>query len=152
MKCIRRRKPPPGPVGINRCDQDTRTRWESENFMYPPYQFKEQYLIYDERISRGRLLNSRERERLMGFGDGHTLPAFSASKAKQDKQGYEDERCSLLGDSFAIPSFSIIAAFAIHKWVPFLAAEQVTQRLGLPPGFKLHSRFSWPLGEGGALY
>ena len=47
-----------------------------------------------------RYLNSNEHEQLLGYGWGHTLPAMSASQAKSSGRSYEDERLSLLGDSF----------------------------------------------------
>ena len=46
----------------------------------------------------------------MGLGTDRTAVCWSASKAKGDPSGYEDERLSLIGDSFACPSFMIIAA------------------------------------------
>eukprot|EP00438_Fugacium_kawagutii_P001268 Skav224316 [mRNA] locus=scaffold227:472719:474416:+ [translate_table: standard] len=146
MKCIRRSRPPPAPAGLSRCDVPTRDRWQSADFKFPPYQFKAEYLIHDYINQADRLLVASEREVLMGFGKGHTSIALSASRAKQSPQQLEDERCSLIGDSFAVPSFGIIACYAVHK---FEHVDRVSNRLGLPPGFKLHHRFIWPIGGHG---
>ena len=151
MKAIRRSRPPPRPAGIDRTDHSCRERWKADNFKYPPYQYKEQYLIGDDRKQSYRLLSSAEREILMGFGAKHTELAYSASKAKQDPRGFEDERCSLVGDSFAIPSFMIIAAFAVLKWTKVLSVSQLNQRLGLPPGAGLHFSVPCPMNTHGLL-
>ena len=147
MKAIRRDRPPSFPAGINRTDPLTRERWESDEFRYPPYQYKEQYLIWDEKVGSCRLLNSNERELLMGYGSSHTSLAFSASKAKSNKTDFEDERCSLLGDSFSIYSFMVIAAYAAYPWMKTIRIEQMNQRTGLQPGASLNLDFTWPLGH-----
>ena len=134
MKAIRRERPPPKPAGISRTDARCRARWEAEDFRFPPYQYKSDYLLWDEKLQRCRLLNANEREILMGYGAGHTTVAWSASQAKQNPQGFEDERCSLIGDSFAIQSFMIFAAFAGYKWSRQFDMAQMNHRVGLPPG------------------
>eukprot|EP00435_Cladocopium_sp_Y103_P065421 s378_g27.t1 len=39
LRAIVRKRPPPKPAGLQRCDPDTLSRWESECFKFPPYQF-----------------------------------------------------------------------------------------------------------------
>ena len=134
MKSIRRIKPPPRPAGLERCSEEAKLRWAAHEFRFPPYQYKEQYLIYDEKKERYRLLSVLERERLMGLGAHHTSVCWSASKAKQDVRGFEDERLSLIGDSFACSSFMVVAAAAVFPWSRTFDISQMNQRLGLPPG------------------
>eukprot|EP00438_Fugacium_kawagutii_P033546 Skav210145 [mRNA] locus=scaffold268:110196:114229:+ [translate_table: standard] len=73
MKSIPRAQPPPAPAGVHRCDQSTLERWESDSFRFPPYQYKEGYLIWDDNLESFRLLSPKEREKLMGFGPSHTV-------------------------------------------------------------------------------
>ena len=131
VKAIRRDEPPPMPAGISRTDDRTRSRWRQDNYRYPPYQYKADYLIWDSRLNRCRLLTAREREILMGYGAEHTQVAWSASQAKQNERGFEDERCSLIGDSFSIYSFMIFAAFGGYRWTGEVKIDQMNNRIGL---------------------
>eukprot|EP00438_Fugacium_kawagutii_P022536 Skav206046 [mRNA] locus=scaffold587:199128:206053:+ [translate_table: standard] len=146
MKAIRRHQPPPQPAGLRRCDPQTIQRWESDNYKFPPYQYKSPYLITDAQ-GYGRLLNANEREQLMGFGKGHTSVCYSASEAKANRTAFEDERESLVGDSFSCYSFMIIAAFAGYKWTKALSISQMHQRTGLAPGASTHVSVACPLSS-----
>ena len=147
MKAIRRERPPPCPAGISRTPELARRRWETEDYRFPPYQYKDCYMLFDHRVGSCRLLNSLERERLMGYGSFHTYLAMSASEAKTHKQGLEDLRCSLIGDSFSIFSFMVIAAYAAAPWTGQVPIAQMNRRVGMPPGFSMHIDFTWPLGQ-----
>ena len=144
MKCVPKKAPPPKPAGIERTDALTRQRWLEDQFRYPPYQYKERYLIYDSKLQRCRLLDAGERERLMGYGAGHTELALAASLAKQQKVLFEDERCSLVGDSFCVASFMVFAAFAAYPWTKRLDVHQMFMRLGLAPGISSDLGFQAP--------
>ena len=146
MKAIRREQPPPQPAGLWRTPEIARRRWAEDDYKYPPYQYKDCYLIWDNKLGRCRLLSILERERLMGFGDNHTCLAFSASAAKTSKTAWEDERCSLVGDSFSIFSFMVVAAFAAAPWTGTVDVRTLQSRTGLPPGMQLHRSLQWPLG------
>ena len=91
-------------------------------------------LIFDPKLQRCLLLCAAERERLMGYGAGHTEVAMAASKIKQQPVLFEDERCSLVGDSFCIGSFMVFAAFAAFPWTNSVNIKQLNDRLGLAPG------------------
>ena len=145
MKAIARDQPPWKPAGLDRTDSWAQARWQEDSYRHPPYQYKQQYLIYDKSVSRCRLLNANEREVLMGYGVGHTLQAYSASKAKQNSTAFEDERCSLIGDSFSIFSFMIFASFAVYPWVGRIEIEKMNKRVGLPPGYRLNLDYEWPM-------
>ena len=145
MKSIPRDRPPPRPAGIERCSEGAIQRWRSHGFRFPPYQYKECYLLGPGNSSALRLLSITERERLMGLGTNHTEVCWSASKAKQNKQGYLDERLSLVGDSFACPSFMLVAAAAVFPWLEELDVRKLNQRLGLPPGASSNVAVKCPL-------
>ena len=148
MKAIRRNIPPPRPAGLDRCDEWCQRRWQEDWYKVPPYQYKDQYLIGDPKLNRMRLLSITERERLMGFGTDHTAVCYSASKAKSQRQEYEDERLSLVGDSFNCCSFMIFAAIATYKWTGACDLAKMQARLGLPPGFSSALDCECPLQNG----
>ena len=147
MKSIRRTAPPFRPAGIERCDEQTLARWTEDEYRFPPYQYKGQYLIWDNSLHRGRLLSITERERLLGYGTNHTELAYSASEAKQRPALFKDERMSLLGDSFSIYSFMCFACFAAYPWTKDINIGRMNRRTGLPPGYALNARFEWPLAS-----
>ena len=148
MKAIPRGRPPVRPAGLERTDRATRARWEDDAFRFPPYQYKYKYLLFSLQDGTGRLLNSDEREILMGYGPGHTKLCMSASDIKGREQAYEDERCSLVGDSFSIWSFCLVAAAGVAKFVGWLDPQLLFQRMGLPPGLGLRSDLICPLQTG----
>ena len=143
MKAIKRSHPPPQPAGIERCDFETKLRWRADQFRYPPYQYKSQYILYSE--DSWRLTNASERELLHGYGWGHTALCLSASDIKRDQRAYEDLRCSLLGDSFSIYSFIIFPWAALSSVLPAVGYWHLANRMGMAPGFAAPLQFSCPL-------
>eukprot|EP00435_Cladocopium_sp_Y103_P041711 s423_g11.t1 len=144
MKSIPRVRPPPFPAGLDKCDEDTRQRWQSDSFRFPPYQYAKKYLL--EHPSKGlRLLDSSEKELLLGFGPGHTASCRSASEAKANMTAFEDSRLSLCGDSFSIPSFALIGAMLCSELVPRMRPGQIIARLGLAPGASAHPDIQIPM-------
>lgn len=146
MRAIPRDKPPERPVGVHRCTADELMRWRQDQFRFPPYQYKDAYMIEDTISGSLRYLVATEREQLLGYGWGHTLPAMSASAAKSTKRGYEDERLSLLGDSFPVNTFWYFSAQACQQWVPLQTAQHYRDRLGLWPGACTHIQRLTPIG------
>ena len=133
MKAIKRARPPPAPAGLSRTPPDAQDRWAGDGFRYPPYQYKSQYLLWSDK--GWRLLDSRERELLHGYGWDHTAVCWSASDIKRDPEGYCDQRCSLVGDSFSIYSFVIFAWASCYIHLPSLTYEHLASRMGMSPGF-----------------
>ena len=145
MKAIPRKRPLERPAGINRCDYDTIERWKADQYRFPPYHYMEQYVIWVN--NRWRLTNSAERERLLGYGEGHTKVCMSASDIKRSKQAYEDERLSLLGDSFSIFSFVVPAAALCFRFLPKLHYATLARRMGMAPGFRSPLRWEVPISK-----
>ena len=133
MKAIRRSRPPPAPAGISRCNEDTISRWVSQDYKYPPYQFKEDYILW--KGWTWRLINGGEREILHGYGFEHTSLCMSASDIKKSYSAYEDQRCSLIGDSFSIYSFCIFVWGAFKDSLPDFDYQHLCNRMGMAPGF-----------------
>ena len=132
MKCIKRLRPPPRPAGLDRTDSDCRSRWVCDQYRYPPYQYKQEYIFWSP--AGWRLCEASERELLHGYGFGHTLLCMSASDIKRDPQEYEDARCTLLGDSFSIFSFVIFPWSALADVLPQFTYSHLARRMGLAPG------------------
>ena len=145
MKAIRRSSPPPRPAGIDRANQGDIARWRAEDMKFPPYQFKLEYLVWKD--DRWRLTNASERELLAGYGYGHTELCKSASDIKRDEKAYEDERCSLVGDSFNLYSFVVFAWGALKQHVGDISYSHLVERMGLAPGFSCHISCTAPLAR-----
>ena len=145
MKCMRRTRPPPAPApaGLNRTPQSAIERWESDQYAYPPYQYKRQYLIWSDQ--GWQLLNAEERELLHGYGFGHSAVAMSSSNIKRNPQEYEDLRCSLVGDSFSMYSFVIFSWGACRELCKGVTYAHLANRMGVAPGFCAPIAASCPL-------
>ena len=133
MKSIVRARPPPAPAGLSRCSEDTVARWQSDSFRYPPYQYKQQYILWSDK--GWRLLESSKRELLHGYGYEHTKLCWAASEIKKNQRGYEDQRCTLIGDSFSLYSFVLFAWASCFEFLPPLTYSHLTKRMGMAPGF-----------------
>ena len=152
MKSIVRKRPPPNPAGLRRCDSGTVSRWQSDSYRFPPYQYSYRYLLRNEQ-GMLRYLDVNERELLMGMGFGATEFCMSASYAKRHPTEYRDKRLSLLGDGFAMISFAWVAGQLCRPWVKPLTPQQIVDRLGLAPGASLRRSYTCylrrDLGYGG---
>lgn len=82
LKAIKRQRPPPAPAGIGKCDYSTIQRWRADDFRFPPYQYREDFLVW--RNEKWRVTSASERELLHGLGYEHTTLCWSASHIKQD--------------------------------------------------------------------
>ena len=133
MKSIPRRAPPVRPAGISRCDPTTIQRWESDQFRFPPYQYKLGNLLQTLDGSV-RYLNAAERELLLGFGYQHTHFAMSASETKNSGTVFEDKKLSLCGDSFSMLSFGWVISQLCSCWVRPRSPTEIIRRMGLAPG------------------
>lgn len=145
MKAIKRARPPPAPAGISRTPNDALERWASDDFRYPPYQYKSQYVLWS---AKGwRLLEASERELLHGYGWGHTELALSASDIKKNFQEYEDSRCSLVGDSFSMHSFVLFSWGSCAHALPGMTYKHLCNRMGMAPGFCAPPDLECPLAR-----
>lgn len=143
MRAAPKQTPPAFPAGIHRADQDCQQRWAAAEYIFPPYQFRSEFLVW--RGSSWRLINSEERGLLMGYGFSHCELAWAASKIKGDKKGFELEKCSLVGDAFSIYSFIVIGVPLCRAWVPRVHYHHLAARMGMAPGYRAPFRFQAPL-------
>ena len=144
MKSIKRLRPPPRPAGLERAGPCTRQRWQQDCFRYPPYQYAPNFLLVHP-SKPPRVLDSSERELLLGFGAQHTASCMSASEMKKSMERYEDVRKSLCGDSFAMISFALVGAVLCQELAPRMSPQQIMDRLGLAPGWSAHPSIVVPL-------
>lgn len=133
MKAIKRARPPEAPAGLSRCDHDTIMRWTADNYRFPPCHYQWRFLFW--KGEQWRLANSSERELLLGYGWGHTSLCMNASTIKENPCKYEDERLSLLGDSFSLFSFIIPGCALCREYLPRLDYRRLVARMGMAPGF-----------------
>ena len=145
MRAVAKESPPKYPAGLNRADRDCQDRWAASKYIYPPYQFRNEFLIW--RNGKWRLLDSEERGLLMGYGFGHCRLAWSASQIKQNRHQYELEKCSLVGDAFSVYSFVIIGAALARNFMPQVHYQHLARRLGVAPGFRASLRLQAPLAR-----
>ena len=143
MKAIVRQRPPPMPAGIEKCDEATLARWRRDEYRYPPYQYRQSFVILGKH--GWRLLSAVERELLLGYGYRHTSLCLSASVIKASRSRYEDIRCSLLGDSFSIHSFVIFAYAMSIRFVTRTSYRHLVERMGLAPGFLAPPQLTAPI-------
>ena len=134
MKAIARRPPPPRPAGLARCDENTQGHWASDDFKFPPYRYLDRFTFWKD--NKWRLSNSLERGLLLGYGFWHTELCFSASDIKKSAKQYENQRLSLLGDSFSIYSFVLVAAALCQEFIPVFSYAHLCDRMGMAPGFR----------------
>ena len=92
---------------------------------------------------------ANEKELLLGLGYKHTAIACPASKIKQNTVGFSDLRSSLLGDSFSVYSFVVLAIACCRKHLPVIPCSVVVQRVWLAPGIRagLKTVVPWPRGD-----
>jgi len=103
------------PAGIDSCDGPTLARYKAAQYRFPPYQYKEEYLV----VSPSGALTPPTaimREVLMGFDRDYTLTCWSAHAQKANPVGLEDCRVSLLGNSFHAPTVSWLLSFLFLEW------------------------------------
>lgn len=146
MKSIKRSRPPPVPAGYSRASAGTLQRWEEDSYRFPPYQYGDRFLLHHPELG-SRVLDSSERELLLGFGPGHTSTCMSASDMKRSYENYEDVRKSLCGDSYSILSFAIMGAQMCADLVPRMTPAQIIARFGLAPGASAHPEVLVPLSR-----
>ena len=146
MKAIKRSSPPWRPAGLERCNPSTISRWTADDYRYPPYQYSDQFIFWTKHGS-WRTASAEEKELLLGYGWKHTSLCYNASDIKQSYEKYDDERHSLLGDSFSIYSFIIPALALCQQYVTRVKYQHLSRRMGLTPGYRCGLRFVAQIGR-----
>ena len=99
VRCIPRASAPSDPKGLEAASEETCRLWRKWQHCYATYQFGPQYLLQHPSEER-RPPNATERELLMDFAAGHTLPCQRTAARKERPYALEVQRCSLIGNGF----------------------------------------------------
>ena len=114
-RSIKRTKPPPSPAGLDTTDGPARERWAEHKFRYPPYTYREEFMIKAE-DGLLRPMCAEEREVLMGFGRGYTRGLFrKAPTTPEEEVEQEDARCAALGNSFHTNTVAVLLDLVFAK-------------------------------------
>ena len=105
------------PVGIQHCTATVISRWEGDNYRFPPYQYQEKFCLRNNQGAL-RLPNVQEREVIMGFPKVYTPNCVP--KGEQGSQAHLDTRLTLIGNSWNV---------TVVAWL----LSQLGARLGLNP-------------------
>ena len=138
MRALPKKKQTFLPAGIASTPPDARRRWKSDQWRYPPYQYKREFCVRNRRRPRQvRLLNARERETLMFLGRNATKYAVNPTHVKESPQVLEDERCCLIGNTFHAGVVALIFAALLHRRHLLRSRpspQELVERMGLRPG------------------
>ena len=126
------------PAGIASTPADARRRWQRDQWRYPPYQYKREFMLRHKKQPRVlRPCRAAERERLMFLGTDFTRYALNPVLAKADPQALEDARCALIGNSFHAGVVALLLA-PLFRTQGLLSEtptpDELVQRMGLRPG------------------
>ncbi len=87
------------PAGVHQCTPEELEIWKQDRFRFPPYQYRSLFQVRNKEGTL-RMLDITEREVIMGFPLGYT--ASCRGKASVKQAGYNDERLSLIGNSWNV--------------------------------------------------
>ena len=112
-RSIPRARPPPDPAGLSETGPAGVARWEADQFRYPPYTYKDEYMVLTPECTL-RPLVAEEREILMGYQPGHSAKLLKkAPKREAERRAAEDLQCSALGNSFHTNSVACLLDHAL---------------------------------------
>ena len=100
-----RAKPGNRPAGLSTLSISEAQHWERDWYRFPPYQYQTKNLVHHETLG-SRLPSVTEREAILGFPIGYTLPC--AKKGELNAEDLRDVRLSLLGNSWSVPVVAIL--------------------------------------------
>jgi len=115
VRAITRTKPPYMPAGLDTCQPHEVERWRRHNYIYPPYQFRDEFMV---RFRGGpwQPTNADMREVQMGFERGHTYTAWSTAERIRDPQGFERHRCSQMGNTYDAKGVAWVVSHKLAEW------------------------------------
>ena len=105
------------PAGIQNCTATVISRWEGDDYRFPPYQYQAKFCLRNNQGAL-RLPNVQEREVIMGFPKVYTPNCVP--KGEQGSQAHLDTRLTLIGNSWNV---------TVVAWL----LSQLGARLGLNP-------------------
>eukprot|EP00438_Fugacium_kawagutii_P001410 Skav219710 [mRNA] locus=scaffold776:167537:175718:- [translate_table: standard] len=125
-----RPRPSPGrkPAGLQQCTNQEVDRWQQDQHRFPPYQYASRNCLINGNNSI-RLPSVREKEYMLGFPVNYTAGCFPKSKRKT--QEAEDERHTLLGNTWSVPvvAWLLSQLTAPLDLSPTLTPQQIVDKL-----------------------
>lgn len=115
------------PAGVKQCTPNELNRWKEDSYRFPPYQYRDHFAVQNKAGTK-RILDISEREVIMGFPCDYTSQCLP--KSQQIGQAYNDERLTLVGNSWSVP----VVAWRMSQLGQVLglnepmAVEEVVQR------------------------
>eukprot|EP00438_Fugacium_kawagutii_P004839 Skav221060 [mRNA] locus=scaffold3118:62102:67689:+ [translate_table: standard] len=115
------------PAGIHQCLPHELERWENDWYRYPPYQYCDKHLLQN-RQGVMRLPSAEERECILGFPRGYTVPCLP--KSRQGTEEHNACRLTLLGNTWCVPAVAWIlnhlgAILGLHQ---LFTAQDIVSR------------------------
>ena len=121
------------PAGIRECRAHELARWEADWHRFPPYQYMDRHCVQNRR-GEVRVPSVSEREVALGFPLHYTSTCWGKSERK--KEGYQDARLTLLGNSWSVPVVGWLLSQLLSKLgqgAP-LTPQQVVERVSAQVG------------------
>ena len=114
-------KPRPGfmPVGLRQCSDLDRQAWESDRFRFPPYVYQFKHGIM-HKTQGWRMPSIEEKEAIMFFPIGYTYHCSSKAVRKHSISDWEDERMTLIGNSWHVGVVAFFFRSCSHQRVSSL--------------------------------
>ena len=116
MQATSRKRPPLKPARLHSCDAMTLRKCQLDEYRFPPYQYKPQYLVKNSKTQERAPPRAALRAELMGFKGDHTFACMDRSGRKSFPKAFEDLRCSLLGNSIHAPTLALLLAPQLVEW------------------------------------
>lgn len=112
------------PAGVHQCSLAELERWHLDCYRFPPYQYKESNSLVNS-AGQFRVPDVGEREVMMGFPLHYT--AQCANKVDRKKPSYNDQRLTLLGNSWSVPvvAWLLSQLFAWLGWIRAVTPQEV---------------------------
>ena len=100
-------KPPWDTPGLHDVDEGTLARYVRDEHRFPPYTYASQFCAWPSHMAMndrqqldGRVLTATDRESLMGYRPGHTMPGCRKLSGKFATRRRDTLRCGLIGNAF----------------------------------------------------
>ena len=115
VRGVPKSKPPFMPAGLDTLAAHEKERYARHHFAYPPYQYKDCFMVSDGRRIL-QPLTSEMREVLMGYKRGSSYVCWPNEQRRRDPKGHELARCSLMGNTFCAPVMAWVLSRTLVKW------------------------------------
>lgn len=116
------------PAGIRQCQDHELERWMQDLHRFPPYQYRDCHCVQN-RSGLLRVPDAPEREAMLGFPTGYTVPCVPKNERKSGR--YNDVRLTLLGNTWSVPVVTMLLSqlFGRLGLIPVMRPQEVLDAL-----------------------